>query len=378
MNPGKKKIIMIGSIPPPYHGSNIYFQNLISSRIRDEFALTHLDISDHRDLNNLSKFDFTNVKLALGSLLNLRKLIKQTQPDLIYIPVASNFLPYLRDGLFIIFSSYFSNAKIVIHLHEGNYFREVFYKNSTAPVKQFIKLSLSKADTAIVYSESLKSTFSGLVRNIVSFPNGMDFNISSTGISAGKQEKRKPVITFMGNLFESKGVLEVIKASVKVIDKIEDAVFYIAGTWTDKESQTRVKAEELIRKHKLDGNIIFKGVVIGKEKEKLFSETDIFVFPTYYPHEGCPLVIIEAMAHGKPVISTEGIGAINDVVTDKVTGYLIEKKNSDQLAELIIKLAEDKDLRERMGKAGKQKYDTEFTLEKNVQNVINTFYKVLN
>lgn len=378
MNPGNKKIIMIGSIPPPYHGSNIYFQNLISSRIKDEFSITHLDISDHRDLNNLSKLDFTNVKLALSSLLKLIKLIKQTEPELIYIPVASNFLPYLRDGLFILVSSFYSNAGIVIHLHEGNYFREIFYNRSSVFVKKFIKLSLGKADTAIVYSENLKSIFTGLVRNIVSFPNGMDFEISGNQISSDKSQNGGPVITFMGNLFESKGVLEVIKASVKVIAKFSDAVFNIAGTWTDDEVQTKSIALDLIQKHKIEKNVKFPGTVLGKEKQKLFSATDIFIFPTYYLHEGCPLVIIEAMAHGLPVISTKGIGAIEEMVIDGVTGFLIEQKNSDQLADSIIKLIKDSGLRERMGIEGKHKYDNEFTMEKNVQNIINTFYKVLN
>ncbi|MEO8447271.1 MAG: hypothetical protein ABI528_07225, partial [bacterium] len=92
----KKKIILIGSVPPPYHGSSIYFSDLLNSKLKNEFEITHLDISDHRDLNNLSKLDFTNAYLAVKNIYNLRKLIHKIRPDLIYIPVASNFLPYLR------------------------------------------------------------------------------------------------------------------------------------------------------------------------------------------------------------------------------------------------------------------------------------------
>ncbi|MBV6478486.1 MAG: D-inositol-3-phosphate glycosyltransferase [Ignavibacteria bacterium] len=378
MKSEKKKIIMIGSLPPPYHGSNMYFHSLINSRIKNEFSVSHLDISDHRDINNLSKLDYTNVKTALTSIFNLKKLLKKIEPDIVYIPVSSNFLPYLRDGLFILISSYFSNAKILIHLHEGSYFRNVFYNNSQGIVKKFIRYTLSKVDTAIVYSENLKRVFEGFVKNVTSFPNGMDFEISSDTSVKNENEFRYPVITFMGNLFETKGILDVIKAAVKVIAKYKDASFQIAGMWTDNERQTKSKALELIDKHKIRNNIVFNGVVTGNEKDKLFRETDIFIFPTFYPYEGCPLVIIEAMAYGIPVISTKDIGAISEMVIHGETGFLTEKKAPEQAADFIIRLADDKEQRMRMGTAAKRKYENEFTLEKNLQNIINTFYKVLN
>ncbi|MEZ4823125.1 MAG: hypothetical protein R2942_12185 [Ignavibacteria bacterium] len=90
--PLKKKILLIGSLPPPVHGSNVYFNNLINSEIKNEFDIAHLDISDHRDLKNLSKLDFTNVTLALKSIIDLRKKLKDFRPDLVYILLQSNFL----------------------------------------------------------------------------------------------------------------------------------------------------------------------------------------------------------------------------------------------------------------------------------------------
>ena len=71
--PIKKKVLLIGSIPPPVHGSNVYFNSLLNSKIRDEFEIAHLDISDHRDLSNLSKLDFTNVTLAFKIFANYIK-----------------------------------------------------------------------------------------------------------------------------------------------------------------------------------------------------------------------------------------------------------------------------------------------------------------
>ena len=369
---------MIGSVPPPYHGSSVYFRNLLNSRLKSEFDIHHLDISDHRDLNNLSKLDFTNVKIALMSILNLSKMIKSIKPDLIYIPVSSNYLPYLRDGLFMLTSSLYSNASIVIHLHEGNYFRENFYKNSFFIFKYFINFSLGKVDTAIVYSESLKSNFEGLVKNVTAFPNGLDVKPESVNLFDNVSDSEKPFITFLGNLFESKGVLDVLTSSVSILKKYGNAVFNFAGEWIESEKETKLKADKIITENNLMKNIKFHGVLNGAEREKLILNSDFIVFPTRYPYEGCPLVIIEAMAYGKPVISSKDTGAIPDMVDDGITGILIEKNNVAEITDAMMTLIESQELREKMGKAGRVKYENSFTFEKNIDNIINTFYKVLN
>ena len=102
VKPSKYKIIIIGSTPPPHHGSNIYSQNLLNSKIKEEFEVFHLDTSDHRNLDNLSKLDFINVYLAVKNIAELVWILIKIRPELVYIPPAASFLPYFRDGLFIL------------------------------------------------------------------------------------------------------------------------------------------------------------------------------------------------------------------------------------------------------------------------------------
>lgn len=373
-----KKVILIGSVPPPYHGSSIYFQNLLNSDIRNVFEIHHLDISDHRNLDNLSKLDFTNVYLALKNLKELLSMLRKEKPDLVYIPVASNYLPYLRDGLFILTTSYFSKAKIIIHLHEGSYFRSEFYRNAFYFYKKFIKYTLSKVNTAIVFTEGLKSNFEGFVENIIAFPNGLKREFENSENKNESISEKKFRINFLGNLFESKGVLDVLNASVILKDRTENIEFNFAGAWSEKEYKTRQKAENIISENRLEGIVNFKGVLTGKEKDKFLQQTDILVFPTWYPYEGCPLVIIEAMSYSIPVISTRDAGAIPEMVIDGKTGILVDKKNPEQIAESVLKLIENKELSETMGKAGRESYEKNFTMEVNIRNMINTFNKVIN
>ncbi|MCB0727027.1 MAG: glycosyltransferase family 4 protein [Ignavibacteriae bacterium] len=378
--PPKKKILLIGSLPPPVHGSNVYFNNLINSEIKNEFDIAHLDISDHRDLKNLSKLDLTNVTLALKSIIDLRKKLKDFRPDLVYIPVASNFLPYLRDGLFILVSDYFSDARIILHSHEGDNFRKGFYEGSPFFVKYFIEKSLGKADTIIVLGEKLRNVYSGLVKNIEVVPNGIQSEeINKDGKDIRKNRTSENVkIGFMGNLFESKGVLDVVNAAAIVLKKHPDVKFTIAGASPSDKDSAKEKADKIINENGLQESIKFPGVLTGKEKEDFFNKIDIFVFPSWYKYEGLPLVIPAAMSASLPVISVRETGVISEIVTENETGILINKKDPQKLAEAIDYLIENPEVRIEMGRKGREKFQKQFTLETNIDNIIRVFNKVLN
>ncbi len=375
----KKKIIITGSLPPPYHGSSVYIKNLLDSGLKDKFEIHHHDISDHRDLKNLSKLDLTNVKIALKSISGIRAIVKKINPDIVYIPVASNFLPFLRDGLMIITASKYSDAKIIIHLHEGDYFRKTFYNESSEPVKFFIRKALSKVHTAIVYSNNLKSNFEGFVKNITAFPNGADFPETVKYSRFQKDPDEKFVISYYSNLYESKGILDLLNAAVVLKSKNRNFEVHIAGDYPDNENLTENKAKEIISSGGLNDKVFFHGVVSGKkDKENFLKNTDILVHPTWYPYEGCPLAVIEAFAHGIPVISVKDSGAIPEMIENGVTGLLVEKKNPDKIAEAVITLTENKLLRESISAAAVKSYLKNFTAETNINNIITTFNNALN
>ncbi|MEO8664149.1 MAG: glycosyltransferase family 4 protein [Ignavibacteria bacterium] len=370
----KKKVLLIGSLPPPYHGSNIFFDNLLNSKLKNEFDLLHLDTSDHRNLDNLTKLDFTNVYLALKNIFQLARLLRKEKPDIVYITPAVSFLPYFRDGLFLLTSSYLSKAGIIIHLHGGKYFRDEFYNKSNIFAKSFIRSSLKKVDRAVVLSDSIRPVFDGLVNKISVIPNGTDFgmNFSETDL---KKDTGIIKISYLGNLFEDKGVLDVMNSVKSIVEKNKNksinVEFGFAGDWSEKEKKTKSACIQIIKENNLDKYVKFYGVLLGKEKEKFLLETEIFVFPSR--NEGSPLVILEAMSAACPVISTKGVGAIPDMVLDGVTGILIESKNVEQISGAILKLIEDRELRSKMGTAGRERFRNYFTLEKNISGLSDLF-----
>lgn len=101
----------------------------------------------------------------------------------------------------------------------------------------------------------------------------------------------------------------------------------------------------------------------GEEKNEEYAKSDIFVLPTFYPNECLPLVLLEAMQQGLPCISTNE-GGIASIIDDGKTGFLVEKQNPVQLADKIERLLKDRELCMNMGKAGMEKFEQEFSLNK--------------
>ena len=112
------------------------------------------------------------------------------------------------------------------------------------------------------------------------------------------------------------------------------------------------------------GNVnltIWHGRKYGEEKEAYWRMADLFVFPTYYPNECFPLVLLEAMQHGAPCISTRE-GGITAIIDEGKTGALVEKKDASALAEQIAYCLGHPTEMSAMGKKGYGKYQQEFTL----------------
>lgn len=109
-------------------------------------------------------------------------------------------------------------------------------------------------------------------------------------------------------------------------------------------------------------NIAFYwGKKYGADKEAFFRNTDIFVFPTYYPNECFPLVLLEAMQQGLPCISTVE-GGIPAIIEDGKTGLLVKRQDADDLANKIAWTIEHPSEREGMGDNGIKKFRSDFTL----------------
>lgn len=134
----------------------------------------------------------------------------------------------------------------------------------------------------------------------------------------------------------------------------------------------RGEIEKMIAEMGLDGSVKLQGFLDQPGLARLFAESHIFLHPSEMTddlnQEGVPNSMLEAMATGLPVAATLH-GGIPEAVTDGVTGFLVEERDNEGLAQALLRLTGDTDLWARMGAAAAQSVRAEFSQARAIENL---------
>ena len=133
---------------------------------------------------------------------------------------------------------------------------------------------------------------------------------------------------------------------------------FVGGAGDISSEQLNQKINDL----KLQNCVSYLGKKYDNDKHEIFQSSDIFVFPTHYHNECFPLVLLEAMMFGLPVISTNE-GGILDIVKNGETGFIVDKQNPEKLAEKLKHLIDNPEKVSLMGKKGREYFIEKYTLE---------------
>jgi len=152
----------------------------------------------------------------------------------------------------------------------------------------------------------------------------------------GIKENEKLVLT-IGRLEEMKGFQYLIKALPSILEEVGSTKLLIAGPDFDYGAKLKKLAEET----KVKDNVIFYGPINGKEKFEAFSAADIVAVPSLY--EGFGMLLLEAMAAGKPLVATY-TGAAPELIQNGKNGILANLGDAEDLAGKVVKLLSDNQL----------------------------------
>jgi len=238
---------------------------------------------------------------------------------------------------------------------------------STILLKRWFRRLDGKIAVSRPAMEFVRKYFPGYY-NII--PNGVDLERFSPDVSPIDEfGDGKVNILFVGRLEKRKGADYLLKAYRRVKQEIPNSRLIIVGPGT----RLRKKYEKQVMRSGLK-DVVFVGYVGYDELPRYYKTADVFCSPAT-GWESFGIVLLEAMAMGKPIVASD-IGGYTGIVTHGVDGLLVPPKDGEVLAQALISLMTDESLRQQMGARGRVKA-LEYSWENVAQKVLNYYVRVL-
>jgi glycosyltransferase involved in cell wall biosynthesis len=351
------RLLIIGQVPPPHHGSNVMAEMFIESLENLGHDVTVVEKTFSRRIEDVRKLSVLKIfKIPIITSKLIYQLFKN-KFDLCFYFLSIKPPSIFVDALFLFFIRMF-HVKYALYLHG----KGLVNLNTTIPIplRSFVKKTIAFSLGAFVLGERLKMDVNHLIPNehLFVLPNAVSDGKSKKKMNYN--EKAPVKILYLSNLIPSKGAFEFLQMASKINQFDKNVIFFLAGP--NKSDHFFSKIKKFIHDERLGDKVFLTGAVYGEKKEQLFMECDIFVFPTYYELETFGLVNLEAMRAGLPIVSSDE-GSIPEVVIDGVNGFIVNPKDIDMLTDRVLKLILDSDLRTKMGRAGRELYEKQFTTD---------------
>lgn len=313
--------------------------------------------------------------LAFPTIGEVKKILQDEQIDVMHI-----ILP-MSASIIAVKAARSLGIKIVAHSHSQpeNLFMD--FPRFIRPIldhswNKFLAWLYSKAETIIYPSKLAYSLLDNLTEE------GKSSMVISNGINTkdfcptdvGDFHKRFKIpqdtvnMVFVGRLFPEKSIDTLIKAVPHIIAVHPKIHVMIVGG-----GHLRPKLEALVDKLDVRKHVTFLGLVSDEDKLFAYNASDIFVLPSFAELEG--MVVLEAMACGKPIIISDAKMSASRHFVDG-NGFLFETANTKDLAKQALKLITDIDLRKTMGEASLKK-SKEYDIYRSVELLEGVYYNAI-
>jgi glycosyltransferase involved in cell wall biosynthesis len=301
----------------------------------------------------------------LGGAARLARDLRRQRVDVLHThtALAANVLGRMAGRL--------AGVPVVSHLHIENHF-------PPSPARAAVLRSLDNrtarlAARIVAVSEGTKRALveQGYPAELVEVvPNGIQL-VSNDGDTSGRSTLDVPegarVVGEIARLCDVKGQRELLRALAQLPGV--HAVF--AGEDLEAGGEYRRGLEREAAELGIDDRVTFAGY---RPAAEVLPALDVFVLPSWI--EGMPITVLEAMAHGKPVVAT-AVGGTAELVVDGETGVLVPPRDPDRLAEAIRQLLDDPESARRLGKAGRARVAERFSAEAMSRRVLEIYDEVL-
>ncbi|MCH7850079.1 MAG: glycosyltransferase family 4 protein [Nanoarchaeota archaeon] len=327
----KNKILFLGRFVPPIHGASVMNEIYFNS-LGKKFNVKKIKLNSYNSLEDMGKLNLNTIFFQVVGLIKTIFLLTFFRPNIIYFEIAPSGIALFKDSTYVLLCKLF-RRKIIFASHSRGLSSK---NNKDSKYYNFI----FRKTKMIILSELLFPEVKALFKTKDTYilPNGIKDETSThelERIISKRKKEKKTNFLFLSNMIEEKGALDVLKfCNIIKKKKINFNCFFV-GVSLDPTFE-KIWNKEL-KKLRLERNCFYLGPKYGKEKNKIIANTDFLIFPTKYKMECYPLVILEALMYGIPVLSYD-TGAIKDIIIKDFLGYVSSKKTPEDLVDNFLKI----------------------------------------
>lgn len=310
-------------------------------------------------------------KAPLGYYLNapqLKNIYKKIKPDIVNVHYASGYGTLARIAKL---------DNILLSVWGSDVYD---FPNRSKIKKRILEKNVEFAK----YIASTSNVMATELRKQVNIDD-KEINITPFGVNVEKfyhyRRKRKDGDINIGTIKSLKekygikyAILSIKRLKEDLINKGEQETanhikYYIYGDGEEKENLLK-----LIKDERLEETVFLMGKVENNKVPDILNNLDIFCATTIV-NESFGVALIEAMACEVPVVATD-VDGFKEVTEDNVTGYIVERKNIDDIALALNKLINNSEIRKKMGKEGRKRVIQKYDWQKNVNDMIQIYEKI--
>ena len=347
-------VLILGPHRGAVSGVSTHLNLLMDSALAEDFEVVHFQVgSEGRDEGPIGKL----LRLLVSPFFLAASIVFR-HVSIVHINTSLNTRAYWRDLLYLAIAKIFC-ARVVYQVHGGALPQKFFAGSALATA--FLRWTLGVPDIVVVLAQCELAAYRKFVpdQDVVALPNGIDCRPYG-GVSTVRSKPDQPLrLVYIGRVAREKGLYETLQGMRLAHELGVDTRIVIAGSGAE-ESRLRRYAQAL----GIATRVCFVGPVFGMDKVKLLGGADVMVLPSY--SEGLPYALLEGMAAGIPVIVTP-VGAIPDVVTDGIHGFVVPPRDGKSIAESLTLMAGDRERLSWMSRACRRRIRAAFSIDRLAQ-----------
>ena len=368
------KVLVVGQTPPPHGGQAAMIEKLVNSKLAG-LQLIHVRMGFSSHMNEVGKVRLSKILHMFGVIACIIYHRFAGGVRILYYPPAGpDRVPLLRD-LVILLATRWLFKRTVFHFHAGG--GSALYDRMPAWQRWLFRRAYFGADAVIRLSDLTPEDGKRLqAKREYVIPYGIDDPCPELAASHSRPAdvQGAPLrILFVGVLRESKGLLVLIEACGMLAARGVSFQLEVMGQWQSDEFAAHISNR--IEALKLRTHVRFLGLQVGEDKFRAFRRANVFCFPSFFNSEAFPVVLLEALACGLPIVSTRWRG-IPSIVDDGECGLLVEPRDERAVADALASLATDPSLRAQMGAASRERFEQDFILSTHLLRMREVFLDV--